>query len=98
MSNVFNYRPQTKLREGYVFTGVCDSVHRWGWVPGPRGCLIRGGCAWFWGGMWVWSGGCLVETLPDGYCCGRYQSHWNAFLFKVPLGNVREQTLYLIFI
>ena len=22
------YRPQTKLREGYVFTRVCDSVHR----------------------------------------------------------------------
>ena len=22
------YRPQTKLRKGYVFTGVCDSVHR----------------------------------------------------------------------
>ena len=22
------YRPQTKLREDYVFTGVCDSVHR----------------------------------------------------------------------
>ena len=22
------YRPQTKLREGYVFTAVCDSVHR----------------------------------------------------------------------
>ena len=26
-SNI-NYRPQTKLREGYVFTRVCDSVHR----------------------------------------------------------------------
>ena len=26
------YRPQTKLREGYVFTGVCDSVHRGGSV------------------------------------------------------------------
>ena len=23
-----DYRPQTKLREGYVFTGVCDSVNR----------------------------------------------------------------------
>ena len=27
------YRPQTKLREGYVFTGVCDSVHMGGWYP-----------------------------------------------------------------
>ena len=26
------YRPQTKLREGYVFTGVCDSVQAGGWV------------------------------------------------------------------
>ena len=54
------YRPQTKLREGNVFTGVCDSVHR-----GGR-CLVPGG---------VWSrgvpgpggsgpGGCLVETPP----------------------------------
>ena len=24
------YRPLTKLREGYVFTGVCNSVHRGG--------------------------------------------------------------------
>ena len=24
------YRPQTKLREGYVFTRVCDSVNRGG--------------------------------------------------------------------
>ena len=44
------YRPQTKLREGYVFTGVCDFVHRgrvWLWgvcmvAGGMRGC---GGCA-----------------------------------------------------
>ena len=27
------YRPQTKLREGYVFTGVCDSVHKGGVLP-----------------------------------------------------------------
>ena len=27
-------------------------------------------------------GGCLVETPPrDGYCCGRYASYWNAFLY-----------------
>ena len=27
------------------------------------------------------AGGCLVETPPDGYCCRRYASYWNAFLF-----------------
>ena len=26
------------------------------------------------------SGGCLVPP-PDSYCCGRYASYWNAFLF-----------------
>ena len=26
--------PATKLRQGYIFTGVCDSVHREGGVPG----------------------------------------------------------------
>ena len=29
----YYYRPQTKLREGYVFTGVCDSVHGGGGAP-----------------------------------------------------------------
>ena len=47
--------------------------------PQGRGCLARGGPA---------PGGCLVLVQgvpggdpPDGYCCGRYASHWNAFLF-----------------
>ena len=31
--HLFIYRPQTKLRDGYVFTGVCDSVHRGGGIP-----------------------------------------------------------------
>ena len=40
----------------------------------------RGGSAP--GGFCSWGGGCLVETPPrDGYCCGRYASYWNAFLF-----------------
>ena len=33
----FNYRPQTKLRKGYVFTPVCHSVHREGGVC-PSAC------------------------------------------------------------
>ena len=32
--------PATKLGQGYIFTEVCDSVHRGGGVHG------RGGCAW----------------------------------------------------
>ena len=43
-----SYRPLTKLREGNVFTGVCDSVHR-GVVRGCSGgaCVVApggGGC------------------------------------------------------
>ena len=54
------YRPQTKLREGNVFTGVCDSVH--GGVPGPGGAWSRGGvCSQ--GG--AWSRG---VSAPGGVC------------------------------
>ena len=30
--------PATKLGQGYIFTGVCDSVHRG--VPGPGGSAL----------------------------------------------------------
>ena len=33
--------PATKLGQGYIFTGVCDSVH--GGVTAPGGCLLLGG-------------------------------------------------------
>ena len=56
----------TKLGQGNVFTGICDSVNRVGGclvpggsapggVPGLGGCLVPGD---------VCSGGCLVETPP----------------------------------
>ena len=98
--------PATKLGQGNIFTGVCDSVNRGMSAPGGGvcswGCLLLGGvCS---GGMsapgvstlgggsvcsrgvsapqevcFQW--GCLVETPRDDYCCGRYASYWNAFLF-----------------
>ena len=40
-------------------------------VPSPGGCLLPGGSG---------PRECLVETPPDGYCCGRYASYWNVFL------------------
>ena len=50
------YCLQTKLREGNIFTGVCDSVHRGflvpgGGVPAPRGVWSTEGAC---------SGGCLL--------------------------------------
>ena len=58
-----------------MFTPVYHSVHGGGGGSGPEGVPGPGG------------GGCLVPSgvpggdPPDGYCCGRYASYWNAFLF-----------------
>ena len=62
--NGHNYRPQMKLQEGNIFTGVCDSVHR-------VGVWSRGGGAWSWGrvhgrgGAWSW-GGSGPSGVPGG--------------------------------
>ena len=60
-----------------------------GWYPSmpcSGGCVLskhalqRGGGVPARGGVClVWGG--LLETPLDGYCCGRYASYWNAFLF-----------------
>ena len=177
-----HYQPQQSCGQGYVFTRVCDSVHRGGvlsqhalqvvsqhalqqvsrggcypsmhcrWYPSMPcsrslgGACSQGGCGlllWssgmaFWFGGLLIEGGLLVESglllwpsdvifcygllvlggvspnrdpfqqeghtrmafwygllampcMPpathappppaDGYCCGRYASYWNAFLF-----------------
>ena len=60
---LYFYRPQTKLRECNVFTGVCDSVHRG--VPAPWGVWPRWGEGACSGGVWsqgvmLGPGGCLV--------------------------------------
>ena len=62
------YRPQTKLREGNIFTPVCDSVHRVGVYPSmhhrshgtPPGRHTH---------------------PPSPTMSGPYASYWNAFLF-----------------
>ena len=48
--------PATKLGQGYIFTGVCDSVHRGGGLL--RGCLLQGVCSQGEGG--------LVQGVPGG--------------------------------
>ena len=81
---------------GYIFTGVCDSVHRG--VSAPGGCLLPGGSAPGWclllgvaapgGRVCCWGvpgpggGAWWRPSPPDGCCCGRYASYWNAFLFS----------------
>ena len=60
-----------------------------GGLPGPGGG--RSGGAWSQGGVPGPAGGCLVPggllrgmpggDPPDSYCCGRYESYFNAFVF-----------------
>ena len=69
------------LGQGNMFTGVCLSTGgAWSggvaWSMG-RGCLVWGVPAL--GGGVPDPGG--VPPSPNGYCCGRYASYWNAFLF-----------------
>ena len=50
--------PATKLGQGYIFTGVCDSVHRGGghaWLLGGHAWLLGGVCGWG-----VCMGACMV--------------------------------------
>ena len=63
------------LGQGNIFRNVCQEFCPQGgaWSRG-WGCLVPGGC--------------LVRGGGDprgGYCCGRYASYWNAFLFIVKL-------------
>ena len=77
--------PATKLGQGYIFAGVCDSVNGGGVLPG--GVLPPGGEGASSGrdtsslGGSV-PGGAWWRHPRDGHCCGRYASYWNAFLFS----------------
>ena len=80
--DLFYYRPQRSC-EGYVFTGVCLST---GGGSAPRGSVCSGGCLVQGGllpGGWYPSMHWGRPPWRDGYCCGRYASYWNAFLFEI---------------
>ena len=68
----FYYHPQTKLREGNVFTPVCDSVHRGrGCIPaciGQRGLypsMQWGVCL----GVFAWGGVSALGVSAQGGVC-----------------------------
>ena len=64
-----SYRPQKKLREGNVFTGVCDSVHSGGGLALGGGFLLpRGDVP---GGDPPWTATGAGGTHPTGMhsCC-----------------------------
>ena len=62
------------LGQGNIFTSVCQEFCSRGGVSGPGG-------AWSWGGAWFQGVPGPGGVGRDGYCCGRYASYWNAFLF-----------------
>ena len=77
--SVYFYRPLTKLREGNVFTPVCDSVHRGGSlsggmsVPGvlcPEGSRSVGGGSLSVGESLSMGGFCPGELYPGSLCQG----------------------------
>ena len=58
-------------------------------VPAPWGGLVRGRESG------PERGERLVERPPDGYCCGRYASYWNAFLFPFRFSFMLKTTTYI---
>ena len=83
----------------FCLGGACSQEGVWSrGVPAPGGCLLwegRGCPGGLLGGIGprgVSSGalipggsarGMPLGDPPDGYCCGRYTSYWNAFLFVI---------------
>ena len=68
--------PATKLGQGNVFTGICDSVHGGHvWLPGGvcgcwGACVVAGGHAWLPGAFMVAGGvhGCQGACMVVGVC------------------------------
>ena len=88
------YRPQTKFAK-VMFLHVSVILSRGG-IPACLAVLqahTRGGgrLRGLAGGLQAHTQGgvsqhALSQTPPDGYCCGRYASYWNAFLFEIDKG------------
>ena len=89
-----NYRPQIKLREGYVFTHVCDSVpggvsqHTSPGQTPPRQTPLSG--------QTQPRADTPLGRHPPGQTSrrsmsGQYTSYWNTFLFVI-LFNSHEKT------
>ena len=97
--NISSLPSATKLRRLCFYR--CVSVHRgvclvWGVCS--QGGLLGGGCL-------LWEGSApgrvvsqyALRQTPhgrDGYCCGRYASYWNAFLFGCAICKFTRYAAY----
>ena len=70
--SVFLLPPANEVCEGYVFTGVCHSVHGGGVCVVALGeCMVApGGCAWLLSCAWLLRGGGRCVVAPRGGMCG----------------------------
>ena len=74
----------TKLRLGYVLTGVCDSVRGGGERGGLCSNMHHRSHDWGEGGLCPGEGVSVRES-PRTVMSGRYVSYWNAFLSLISL-------------
>ena len=76
--------PATKLGQGYIFTGICDSVQAGcAWLRGGGHAWFPGGVAWLLGGAWLPGGmrgcwgvhGCQAVCVVAGGACVVARGH-----------------------
>ena len=98
------YRPQTKLAKVmFLHLSVSHSVHRGEVCLGPGPGVEVGGSGRGGGCPGPHPGGsqhALRQTPPppaDGYCCKRYSSYWNAFLYYYKIEHAKEEKYHLRF-
>ena len=94
---VYIYHPQTNLRDGNVFTPVCQSILSTGVCPRmhlDRGCSEKGrGKRWC--GEGVYTPPPPPNTTSDGHQSRQYASYWNAFLFQIVIVLIKLRGNYL---
>ena len=78
--------PANEVCEGYVFTGVCHSVHK----GGGGACVVAGGVRGCSGGRGGMRG--FFDEIRS--MSGRYASYWNAFLSSIFFHFYRPQTRF----
>ena len=73
--------PATKLGQGYVFTGVCDSVNRGGMRGCQGACMVAWGHAWFFRGVHGFFSGGMSGFLLGCVCVFFFWGHAWFFLW-----------------